>query len=209
MATTATPRRTRSPKGEGERLRDEILDAADSILKETGRADAVTMRAVAGRVGCTPGAIYLHFADRTELVTEVCRRLFDALDRDMERAAGDHDHPLAELAALGHAYVRFGLRHPEGYRIIFMGDPSLVSAHADVSEILSVGGFGRVVDAARRCMEAGCIASADPFAVATRLWIVVHGATSAMISKPWFPWGDVTAFVDRLLETQLDGLRPR
>jgi AcrR family transcriptional regulator len=71
---TATPEiltpaasRRRARKGEGELLREEILDAAEALLIEKGHPDAVSIRAVAARVGVSPPAIYLHFADKDEL----------------------------------------------------------------------------------------------------------------------------------------------
>ena len=40
------PRRVRARRGEGERLRDEILDAAEKLLVETEDADEVSIRAI-------------------------------------------------------------------------------------------------------------------------------------------------------------------
>jgi len=169
------------------------------------------MRAVAARVGCTPAAIYLHFVDRTELIFSVCVRHFEALDRWLARAVRGVEDPIEELRAVGRAYVRFGLRHPEEYRIIFMGHPLDVPSDVDVDTLLEVGGFGRAVAAVQRCIDAGAIppSAGTAFDVATRLWVVVHGFTSAMISKPWFPWGDASALVERLLDTQIKGLRAK
>lgn len=201
-------RRSPAPKGEGDRLREEILTAADAILRDTASAEAVTMRAVAARVGCTPAAIYLHFVDRTALIFSVCVRHFEALDRSLARAVRSAEDPIEELRAVGRAYVRFGLRHPEEYRVIFMGHPLEVPADVDVDTLLEIGGFGRAVGAVQRCLDAGAIpeSAGTAFDVATRLWVVVHGFTSAMISKPWFPWGDASALVERLLDTQIRGL---
>ena len=58
----AHPRR-RARRGEGERLREEILVAARELLAETNDADAVSVRAVAERVGVSTPSIYLHYAD--------------------------------------------------------------------------------------------------------------------------------------------------
>ncbi|HJP66477.1 MAG TPA: TetR/AcrR family transcriptional regulator, partial [Actinomycetota bacterium] len=37
--------RRRAPRGQGERLREEILEAAERLLIETGSEDAVSIRA--------------------------------------------------------------------------------------------------------------------------------------------------------------------
>ena len=58
--TTSAPR-TRAKRGEGDKLRTEILAAAERLLIETGSKDAVSVRAIADACDCTPPAIYLHF----------------------------------------------------------------------------------------------------------------------------------------------------
>ena len=50
-------RRSRAPRGFGDRLRDEILDAATELLLDTGHARSVSIRSVAQRVGVTPPSI--------------------------------------------------------------------------------------------------------------------------------------------------------
>ena len=52
------------------RTRAALLAAARSLLEEQG-AEALTMAAVAERAGVSRRAVYLHFASRTELVTEL------------------------------------------------------------------------------------------------------------------------------------------
>lgn len=196
------------PGGRVDDLGEGLLDAAEEILAETGREDAISMRAVAERVGCTAAAIYRHFDDRTDLVFEVCRRLFTALEAFIEKAAASADDPLEDLRARGRAYIEFGLDHPEAYRILFMGHASAVPEGWDVDELLALGGFEGVVDSVRGCMESGHLGEDDPFEVALVLWAGVHGITSLLISKPWFPWPDPDALIDRLLDAQIDGLRP-
>ena len=67
-------RRSRSRRGEGDLLCDEILAAAERILIETNDQAALSIRAIASAVGVTPPSIYLHFADRNDLVFAVCER---------------------------------------------------------------------------------------------------------------------------------------
>lgn len=74
MTVPPLTRRRRAPRGSGVYLRDEILDAATQLLLDTGHAKAVSIRAVAQRVGVTPPSIYLHFADKDALLDAVCAR---------------------------------------------------------------------------------------------------------------------------------------
>src|SRR5262245_16481485 len=90
-------RRSRAPKGEGPRLRDEILDACERLLLATGSAQAVSIRAVADAVGVTPPSIYRHFADKTTLIFEVCQRHFNTLDKRIDDAVSGIDDPVKRL----------------------------------------------------------------------------------------------------------------
>jgi AcrR family transcriptional regulator len=87
-AVAETPaRRSRSRRGQGEQLRDEILAAAERILIETNDQTALSIRAIAAAVGVTPPSIYLHFADRNDLVFAVCERHALHLEQAMASAA--------------------------------------------------------------------------------------------------------------------------
>ena len=116
--------------GEGERLREEILDAAEHAPRS---APATRTRSRSGRsrkaVGVTPPSIYLHFADKETLLWAVCERgssqIFDARARG--RAARRPTTRSRRSGCAVEAYVHFGLEHPEAYRIMFMGRSMLAS----------------------------------------------------------------------------------
>src|SRR5687768_1046397 len=145
--TAAPERRARARKGEGERLREEILLATERLLIRTGDQEAVSVRAIAEAVGVTPPSIYLHFADKAELIWSVCARHFAALDDAIESAAATSDEPLEQLRLRGGAYVRFGLDHPEQYRILFMSKPSAAPAAWTPELMLENAAFTHHVDA--------------------------------------------------------------
>ena len=83
-----TERRARARRGEGEHLREEILEAATRLVAETGSVDAVSMRMIADAVGVSPPSLYLHFADKSELVFACCDAQFSRLARARHRGAG-------------------------------------------------------------------------------------------------------------------------
>jgi AcrR family transcriptional regulator len=200
-------RRTRARRGEGERLREEILGAAERLLIETGSEDAVSIRAVAEAVGVTPPSIYLHFADKNELLFEVCEKHFDQFDRFLEAAAGESDQPLESLRRRGRAYVQFGLDHPEHYRILFMGKHGEAPLDFEETRMRRIASFDHLVQGVQRCIDAGEISTDDPVTVAVGMWATVHGITSLLISKPGFPWPDVDQLIDHILMVQIRGLQ--
>jgi len=209
-ATARPPRaRSRARRGDGERLRAQILAATERLLIETGDQEAVSIRAIAEAAGVTPPSIYLHFADKTELLAAVCEARFADLDRCMAEAAAGVDDPLEALWARGRAYVRFGLDNPEHYRILFMTRPVAGAAPADLDRLPGLTAFGHLVEEVARAMEAGALAPGDPFLVATGLWSAVHGVTSLLIARPDFPWPDLDTLMAHVVAVNGRGLAPR
>jgi AcrR family transcriptional regulator len=203
MTTAAARPRRRARRGEGERLRAEILASAKALLAETGDADAVSVRAVADRVGVSTPSIYLHFADKAALMDAVCLDVFTALDREMEAAARESPDPFEGLRLRGMAYVRFALENPEHYRLVMMRTPGH-DAHADdpfgSDDIVAGAAFHHLRDAVNDCVAAGVFApDQDPELVATSLWAAAHGAVSLCLAKPGIAGEDALALCDHVI----------
>ena len=189
-------RRRRAPRGSGEQLRDEILDATTDLLLETGHAKAVSIRSVAQRVGVTPPSIYLHFVDKDALLDAVCARYFEKLDQEMQRVAADQTSTIDVLRAQGLAYVRFAVKTPELYRIATMGEGRPGS---DVDMTLNSSAFVHMRNAVESLMAEGIYPPGDATAAALELWTVAHGVAALLISRPYLPWGDAEEFADRVM----------
>lgn len=201
----ARARRPRAPRGSGDRLRGEILAAATRLFGAAGDEDAVSIRGVADAVGVTPPAIYLHFADKDDLIYAVCSQVFEMFDAALEAVDATTDDPVEALRDRGRAYVRFGLEHPEHYRVLFMSKRTRSAKHADALAPGMVA-FQHVVDAVQRAMDAGGIDPGDAVLTATGIWTSLHGVTSLLISMPDFPWPDARLLVDHVCATLLRGL---
>ena len=164
-------KRRRAPRGSGERLREEILDATTELLLETGHAKAVSIRLVAQRVGVTPPSIYLHFADKDALLDAVCARYFEKLDAEMQQLAADQPSTIDVLRAQGLAYVRFALKNPELYRIALMAEGG---PDSDVDMALNTSAFVYLRNSVESLMADGIYPSGDPTTLALELWTVAH-----------------------------------
>lgn len=172
---------------------------------ETGRADAVSIRAIADAVGVTPPSIYLHFPDKESLILAVCERHFETFDSVIEHAGTSTNDPVESLRRRGRAYVRFGLENQEPYRILFMTRTD-VARYPDSLMGAGARAFQHLVDAVQRAIDAGAFHRVDPVLAATGVWTAFHGVTSALISMPGFPWPDVGALVDHICDIQNRGL---
>ena len=204
--------RPRARKGEGERLRDEIIAAAGELLAETASEDAVSIRAVAEAVGVTPPSIYRHFPDKTALLIAVCLESFDRFAEVM-REARDPDDPVASLKALARAYVRYGLEHPEHYRIMFL-DRLELSREQYVEEMMSESSsFGVLLETVRALKRSGLLrpelVEVDDFHLGVLLWASVHGLTSLFVAKPNLPWVDPEGLVADACDVILHGVLAR
>lgn len=208
MATTT--RRSRSRRGEGDKLRDEILNVTERLLVKLGDENAVSIRAVAEAVGKTPPAIYLHFSDKDELIHAVCNRRFEEFDRALETAGARSDEPLESLRLRGEAYVRFGLDHPEHYKVLMMTARQQVIEVPD--EAPGMAAFQHLVEAVQRCIDANVFSDEhDAVRIALTLWSAVHGITALLITMPKYELlaggkDRVEEVIQLLLDVQMEGL---
>lgn len=194
-SSSRRPRR-RAKRGEGAKLRAEILDATNALLLDAGSEQAVSIQAIADAVGCTPPSIYMHFPDKDALMLEVCARHFQDFADSLEAVDPTEGAPLETLKARGRAYVEFGLANPEVYRILFMQRAGESAAGGVAARATTRENFRPLTEAVERCIEAGDLPDADPFTIACALWASIHGLTALMISNPDFPWPPLDDLLD-------------
>jgi len=191
--------RERNPRGHGSKLRDEILLAATDLIEETGSEQAVTLRAVARRVGISAPSIYAHFPDREAIVGAIIDGAFTDFNAAIYAATegvGPAD-PLRRLRAGCEAYLRFAADRPERYRLLFeRGTP-----HPTGTPVPGVRteSFGWLVAALQDCISVGISASDDAARDATVIWAALHGYATLHSLIPGFPWPDSEVMLDRIV----------
>ena len=193
-------------------LRQEIIDAARDILVREGY-EQLSMRKVAERIEYSPTAIYLHFDDKRDLVFHVCEETFARLVKELESLETEFKDPLVRLRAGMQRYIDFGLRHPQHYMATFVAVPieQLPDDVATYSNPESNGmrALGILRSTVVACIDARRFRKVDPDVTTRALWAALHGVTSLLIQVPLFTWGDQKAVVDALIDSLMDGLRPR
>jgi AcrR family transcriptional regulator len=202
-------RRPRNPRGEGGRLRSEIVAAAHDLLDEAGE-DAVTLRAIARRVGISAPSIYRHFDDRQAILLAVAEDAFSELARALRDAADAHEDPAARPRAVCEAYLGFARDRPSRYLIMFGGvwdgGRAVESGAVDAAEVTTLGtaALATIAAALRGADSAPAATTADPLTAATVLWVGLHGLAHQRLVAPGFPWPPDTE--ERLI-TALTGPR--
>ena len=204
----AAPARRRNRRGEGDRLREEIVTAASQVIGETGDDSALTLRGVARRIGIAAPSIYRHFPDVGKLKMAVVQRSFADFAAARDAADGDGDDPAAALLARCRAYLAFALANPGPYRYLF-------SQHAPTGDParppVSLPTFQALANSITRCQQAGqARADDDPHWLAAQVWAALHGLVLLHLNAPGFPWpGPLEQMADqavaRLIQLETPG----
>lgn len=173
----------RAAAGDGDRLRTELIDAAERELIDKGSAASVSLRNVARTVGVSATSVYLHFADKDELLLAVCSRRFEEFVTLLREVRAAHETPSAQLLACGRAYVRFGLEHPEQYQVLFgHGLPmELVIERLPPEELFGLQALEEIASIVAAGMASGDFRTVDPFDTAVTMWALVHGLVGVIV----------------------------
>ncbi len=158
----------------------------------------------------TPPSIYLHFADRNDLVFAVCERHAEKLDQAMAEATEGIEDPWERIRRRGYAYLRWGLANPEHYRILMMSRPDATPDRLLDERLADTAGLVPAAADVAAAMAKGQIAtSANPVEMTEVLWMMIHGMVSLLIAKPEFPFGSVDEVYERMFDLAYRGLAPR
>lgn len=203
-----------APLPADETTRERILDAAQAIIAEEG-PDALSMRAVAARVGVTATTIYHYFDGKEELVDRVVRRAFGHFRSSLVGAAEEHPPGSWErIHALGEAYIRFTHEQEQYFRVLFAIRAERQSA---IEELPAEGGYHLLREAVVEAADRGELREEDPEVVVLYLWAFCHGlvtlSLACQLRVP--PAGEESRtftaleLFQRVKHFVSDGLRPR
>jgi AcrR family transcriptional regulator len=179
---TSGKTRQRNARGEGGRLRLEIIQATIRLID--ANIDRLTLRAIAREAGIAGPSIYDHFPDIESIRNEVIRSCYEDLIARIRQAQDDARDPVERLEVTCLAYARYGADFPHRYALLFR-------AERGQNEKLAVGDVGAaalqtLVDSIAVCREAGRSTTAEPYDDALAVWSAIHGLTTLRSSRPHF-----------------------
>lgn len=183
---------------ERDQTRTRIMDAARDLFAAEGY-EAVSMRRIAEAIEYSPTAIYVHFKDKQDLLRELCREDFGRLAGAFLELAKVKD-PVERILRIGQNYIRFALKYPNHYRLMFMtrfdsppdeqamqrkGNPD-EDAYAMLKQAVT-----EAIDSKRFRPE-----YRDAELATQVCWATAHGVASLQITKgcdEWIDWRPVEA----------------
>lgn len=186
--------------------RERLLDATAACLCDLGLAGTSTA-AIAGRAGVSQGAVFRHFATKTELLAHAVQRILagmvtsfrGAIDAAVADAGGDRVHAgcavlwrifrAPEMRAVFEVYVAARTEHDLGARL-----PPILDAHR-----------AAILDEARRLFP-GLAAAAESIEVIEAIDAVIYamqGAALGLFSPDPADEAPHLAFLERLAHREL------
>jgi AcrR family transcriptional regulator len=202
---TGTPHpgqaRQRNPRGHGDQLHGELLDAAVRVLAAHGDTGRLSIRAVAAEAQVSPPAVYRHFPDRRALVRTVVETCFEHFQAQLTQAEQGTSSPFEALRRRCRAYVAFGAAEPHLYRVMFgawSAGPKALGTYGRRPHP-GAAAFTDLIAAIQRCLNAGAQTRRPSVFLAFQLWCLLHGMTDLRAGKPEMPWPGADEMIDHLL----------
>jgi AcrR family transcriptional regulator len=197
--------RVRNRRGEGSRLREDLIAAARELLADADSESDVSIRKVTRAVGVTPQAFYLQFATLDELLFAVYAAEFAELISALEAATTGVAPGEAALRAMCHAYAAFAVERPVQYRLM-MSVRGTLHEDWDPTKLPGAPVLAMLRDAlvAAAHNPPGAL---SPDAAVVQLWATLHGILSLRDSRPTFPWPPLTQMVDNAVSSATVAVR--
>lgn len=177
-------------------FRETAAVAALDLIEEQG-VDALTLRSLAAKLGCSYAKPYRYFRDKAHLIDAVRGLGFDRL--------GEYFAAVGAAGALTvETYLAFALANPETYRVMFALRQDYISPETRAAQARAWEICARPYHAA---VAAGEL-EGDPDLIAHVAWSTMHGLVSLELANQLY-LGKSLEEVAGAFGRVLDGFRPR
>jgi len=149
-------------------LRDALIQAALQEA-ERGGAEAISIKALAKKLGVSQPAPYRHFADRGALLEVVTTEAFRQFNAVLREAIGKPSSQ-SKLSRLAQATLAFGLRRNGIYRLMFASRTMASAEKGSELHNTALETFGLVIEALE-APPVGLLRERQ----AIKIWAALHG----------------------------------
>lgn len=187
-------------------LKHRIVDAAREVLLAEGYRN-LSLRKIAGSIDVSATSIYLHFENKDDLVHTLIGESIERLNNQLEVAAAKQGDPIAKLERLAQAYVRFGMKHPREYQIIYLVSSDEMARYPKKKFREARKGYEIVINVLEEGKEAGLTEEPKPRIAAYTFWAQLHGVMSVVLSKRLDTRIKQNEFIEEAIEHIISGYR--
>lgn len=150
-----------------------ILDAAMKLLKEQGY-DAVNIKQLSGRLGCSTQPVYLSFSGMEEL-----RAALIPLAADEFKDYMNHNSRDSRICLYDMNYIHFAADEPQLFRFLFLRENAFSEIRLALIPVIE--------QSINRLMAAYQISHEEADILHDQLWMHAHGIAS-MIATDFCDW---------------------
>jgi AcrR family transcriptional regulator len=189
----AVEKSTRQVRSSSAERSQEILDVSQKLFLSHG-IENVTTRLIATTIGISQPALYKHFSSKQEILDRLVNQVFGELTQVLLELDGRREKWLEQ--SIG-AYIRFGLKHPDEFRLAFlvMRKPGDIPKNGEPTELqkLRRTSFHILEEHVRVGIEEGWIRDdlGSSHSLSQCLWAGMHGIVALRLTRHRFPWDDL------------------
>ncbi|KZZ44392.1 MAG: TetR/AcrR family transcriptional regulator [Saccharospirillaceae bacterium] len=160
-------------------LRVALLQAAVELIRETS-VEALSLRALARKVGVSQTAPYRHFKDKNHLLVEIAKDTFAEMVMVTTKKLDREQTPPQNVCNCGLAYLQFAIENPERYKLVF--GPSIKNRE-NYPDLMDAGmrSFAVLMTLVEEGIASGDFLDHCPKLLANACWTAMHGFASLAI----------------------------
>ena len=200
----------RKPRGSGHERPEEILAAARELFLAHG-VEGVSTRQIARHVGISQTALYVYFKSKEEMLDSLAFAAFRKLGAVLGAVEARCPDPVEYLRTSIAEYIRFGLQHPDEYRLAFLlrdGRRKIEKPVGQEQENTGLMVFAAMERRIAKGIENGALRTIDatPQGAAQAIWAAIHGLVALQLAYPDFGWVPLESLIEQHTDMILCGL---
>lgn len=155
-----------------EEKKSHLIQNAVGILEDEGM-EALTLRHLAKVSDVSRTTPYLYYENKAALMDAMRVYGINLLTSQCEHAISKEDQYVEQLRLLGDCYVRFALRHPELYQLIFVSGLPNTAMSSELS--LAIERYSQITETPMQMAYDDGVVSLPPERLNPVLWSALHG----------------------------------
>ena len=200
--------RTKMSPERAESIRIGLLDVAQELF-EAGGFEAMSIRAIASRYGCSNMKAYSYFSSKADIIDALRIRAYRWLQKDLETAADRVSDPLKALKRITYGYLEAARARPRMYELLFTHYGEKSETHPDL-----INAKTDALGVCQKALEAVCQLpdyhlKFEPNKSAHLFWIAAHGLVSLRSGGFLVAGYSADEILPALFETTLNGIFER